>query len=119
MRSVGGCEARGREQGEALAVFTGGGFVEHPPEGKHVRAGCARAFGREVAGGADERAAGVVGSDCADVGELCHAADEDDVGGLEVAVDEFVGVEKNERVGERDEDASGLGGRQGAANSMM
>lgn len=101
MRSVGGCEARGREQGEALAVFAGG------------------AFGREVAGGADERAAGVVGSDCADVGELCHAADEDDVGGLEVAVDEFVGVEKNERVGERDEDASGLGGRQGAANSMM
>ena len=61
--------------------------------------GGARAFGRQIAFRAHERERGLGPRDQADVRELGNAVHEDDVRGLDVAVNEAVAVQVVERGG--------------------
>ena len=88
--------------GEFLAVKAGADFVKHLAQAVDVRRRSAGAFGRDEAGRADVGGVGADVRDQPDVGELGPAVDEDDVLRLDVAMDEFVLVEKVERAGQRD-----------------
>ena len=92
---VGQC---GQRFGEALTVFAGGDFVEDFAQAVEIGLGFARAFRRLEALCADHRLRYVHMGHGADVGELGHTAHEDDVGGLDVAVDKAPAVEEFQRV---------------------
>src|SRR5437867_3681412 len=75
----------------------------------------AGAFGRQIAFGAHERAAGIHVGHQSDVGQLGHAAHEDDVRGLDVAMYQTLFVQVSQRFGESEADADAFGGRERGA----
>jgi len=82
-----------RRLGEILPVFAGADFVKHFAQAIEVRLGGAGAFGRNEPFRAHKGNGHVGVSDQADVGQLGDAVHEDDVGGLDVAVDQAVLVQ--------------------------
>ena len=79
--------------GEFVAVFPHRGFVEHLAQRVEVGLRRGGAFGRDEPFRADERVRACGLGHQTDVGQLGHAAHEDDVGGLDVAVNEALAVE--------------------------
>ena len=65
-----------------------------------------------VAGGADERLGVAQVGDEPDVGQHGAAADEEDVGGLDVAVREVAGLEELERPGEAEAEREAVAERE-------
>ena len=98
--------------GFAKGAELGDGFVEEDAKGKHVGSLCGRLAHDDlwsgVAGGPGKAAHGVVGKGCgeAKVGDLDDgaAAGEEDVSGLEIAVEDPVAVEVLHAAGDRVED---------------
>ena len=82
--------------GEALRRVASAGLVEHDAERVNVRRRRARTFGRDVAFRADEGPAFAILGYQSDVREFGPAVHEDDVAGLDIAVDEMVPVEQSE-----------------------
>ena len=96
-------EARGEVGGRfgpGVAVAACAQFVKQFAAGVAIRRGRAEAIERRVTFGPHQRARVIDASDEADVRQLRHAANEDDVGRFHVTVHEFVRVQMRERAGE-------------------
>ena len=79
-----------RQRGEILAVAAHADFVERFAEAVQIASRFAWPFRRHIARRAHERARGIDTRHQADVRQLGHAAHEDDVGRLNVAMHEAV-----------------------------
>ena len=87
--------------GPGGAVLAGAQFVEQFAEAVAIRRWRARVFEWNVAGGARERVCFICSCHEANVRQLRHATNEDDVGRFHVAMYKFVCVQVRQRAGER------------------
>ena len=99
----------GREAGELLGGLVGCELEEDKAEAVEVGGGGAGSLGGDVALGADAAEGGLGGGDEAKVRELGDAPDEDDVGGLDVAVKETLAMEHGKGARNVDSHVGGLG----------
>ena len=101
-----------RQLREFLAVLARADLVQHLAETEEIRARRAGTFRRDEADGPDQRMRLLRARHQPDVRQLGRAPDEDDVRGLDVAVDETVIVQVFERAGECGADFKTLHYRQ-------
>ncbi len=90
----------GRQLGKLTAVAAHAHFVEHLGQAVEVGLRCAGTFRSDVTGRAGDRKGFVERGDQSDVGQLGQAFHEDNVGWLDVAVDQAMPVEVFQRGGE-------------------
>ena len=105
----------GERFGEILAVLSHAGFVEHLAQTVEVGLRRVRSFGRDEAFRAHVGARLRHLDDQADVGQLGHAAHEDDVRRLDVAVDQASAVQVGEAEIEREAEFETFAERQATA----
>lgn len=91
----------GRQLGKLAAVFAGGDFVEDLAEAVNVRKGPDRAFGWHEPCSADHGVRFVDLNDQTDIGKFGVAVHENDVGGLDVTMNEVFIVKDGQTVRER------------------
>ena len=96
-RVVGGLVPFGGQLRKVLAVFAGGRFVQHLAQTVHVGLRRAGAFRGDEPVGADKRTGFVGVGHEADVSQLGHAVHENDVRGLDIAMDQAVPVQLGDR----------------------
>ena len=104
------------QRGIIAAVFAGGGFVKNFAQAVEIGLRRAGAFGRDVAFGANNRTSVARIGHESDVSQLRHAADENDVGRLDVTVHKAVRVQVRERGGQGAAEFDDFGGRKASAS---
>ena len=117
--AVGQFRHAGGQFRELLAVVPGADLVEHLSRTVEVRLHGARPFRRQVAFGANERHGLFRPGDESDVGQFRNAVHEDDVRGLDVAVDQSMPVQVLERRGQREAQSDAFVDRQPAAEQQF